>query len=89
MSGGMIKPVFSVDTKSEDIPEFKVLGLKLDGIHAMFRPQRTLKKGHGSFKPFMAMFRDAIYIVDLDDLERVKDDLKKRSYTDGQIKDLN
>lgn len=52
-------------------PAFYVPEVRLDAIHAMRRISRTLKQSHGAFSPFVAMLRDAFFIVSDEDVKAV------------------
>lgn len=38
----------------------------------MMRVEETISKRHGAFKIFMARFRDAMFEINVDDLEAIK-----------------
>jgi len=63
-----------------------LMSARLDIFHAMLRISRTLKKGHGAFKIFMARFRDAMFLVNMKDVEIVCDALRRQGYSEDDVK---
>ncbi|CAM9377655.1 unnamed protein product [Ectocarpus sp. 6 AP-2014] len=59
--------------------------VRLDLFHALNRLSRTIKKGHGAFRPFMARLRDACFLVNRDDVLQAKKVLERRGMSPAQV----
>ncbi|KAI9104874.1 hypothetical protein DFS34DRAFT_663858 [Phlyctochytrium arcticum] len=59
--------------------------VKLDCFHAMNRIAKVWKKAHGAFRPFMARFRDAIFLVTGSDVAVVEQVLRGQGMSDADI----
>ncbi|KAI9103905.1 hypothetical protein DFS34DRAFT_646003 [Phlyctochytrium arcticum] len=59
----------------------------LDALHAMNRISKYLKKSHEAFHPFMARFRDTLFMVSAGDVELVEEVLRKQGLSDADIEE--
>ena len=63
-----------------------ILEVLLDPFHGMFRISKRLYKKHGAFIPFMKRFRDAVFLLDADDVKMCEDYLRtKRGMDEAAI----
>ena len=58
-------------------------------LHVMMRFERTIRKTHGAYKHFLSRLRDAIFIVNKDDIETLKQVLDGRWYAQRKRKTPN
>ncbi|CAM9724078.1 unnamed protein product [Pylaiella littoralis] len=65
-----------------------MFSVRLDLFHALNRISRTVKKGHGAFKPFMARLRDACFLVNRDDIQQVEMVLEARGMTPEHVQQV-
>jgi hypothetical protein len=61
--------------------------VKLDVLHGMMRITRTLRKRHGAFMTFCRRLTDAMWVLDKEDLERIKAEKLKGGMTSEQWDD--
>ncbi|CBJ33586.1 conserved unknown protein [Ectocarpus siliculosus] len=59
--------------------------VRLDLFHALNRLSRTIKKGHGAFRPIMARLRDACFLVNRDDVLQIEKVLERRGMSPAQV----
>ncbi|CAN0051384.1 unnamed protein product [Ectocarpus sp. 12 AP-2014] len=62
--------------------------VRLDLFHALNRLSRTIKKGHGAFRPFMARLRDACFLVNRDDVLQAKKVLERRGMSPARVQQV-
>lgn len=74
-----------VDIPTPDSLSDRNIYVRLDAYHGMTRLSKTLKKGHGAFRSFMARFRDAMFLVNTHDLHTVQDALRKQGMSHHDI----
>ena len=62
----------------DDYELWKSVRVKLDAVHAVMRFERALRKKHGAYAHFMSRLRDAIFMINNDDVAALKQVLKAR-----------
>ena len=62
----------------EEYKNWESVRVKLDALHALMRYERTLRKSHGAYQHFLSRLRDAVFVVNEDDLSSLKQILKER-----------
>ena len=59
-------------TDCEALPEWLDNRIKLDAFHAMKRVQEAISKRHGAYNHFLARFRDAMFLLNQDDISAMR-----------------